>query len=492
MTIYRSIVAKSSAYSVSLLIGRLVGLLLMPVYTRSLSTADYGILELLDLTLYVFGVLVAMQLGESLIYFYSMSKTDEDRNAATSTAILTSLGVGVVGIGALLGISLSGPMSRLVFGSSQYTSLFYLAFFNLGFSVSVETAMSWFRARNQATRYAVLANGRIIVGAILNVVFLIGFRMGVASIQWSSLIASGSLTIALSAYILRQTGLTFSISFFKQQFRFAAPFSISGLFMLMLHYGDRFFLQRTVSLSEIGIYSVAYKFGMMISLVQTPFSLYWTSQVFTVVREENGARIYVRVFTYLCLVVSLVMLLISLFIQPVIYFMAAPPFRIAAIYVPLIALAYLFRSLGDFPRSVLNVEKKTSKYITINASGGVTCMVLYAILIPRFGLWGAVIATVIGFFAYMIVSHVVAQRVRRFELQYGRCIHVLICTLICVGANVWLNPQGFLLQTGVGLLLFVAWWLMLAGTGFFDEAERRMVGEALSGLRKRLGVAVGA
>ena len=53
MSTYRALLRHSAAYSVPVILGKMCGFLLLPVYTRYLSPSDYGVLELLDLTLFM-------------------------------------------------------------------------------------------------------------------------------------------------------------------------------------------------------------------------------------------------------------------------------------------------------------------------------------------------------------------------------------------------------------------------------------------------------
>ena len=51
-------------------------------------------------------------------------------------------------------------------------------------------------------------------------------------------------------------------------------------------------------MADVGLYSLAYKFGMFVGYVQVPFESYWEAQVFHVVRNPGGERHFVRALTY--------------------------------------------------------------------------------------------------------------------------------------------------------------------------------------------------
>jgi len=487
LSVYRSILTTTSTYSLSLLFLRFTSFLMMPILTRLLTTADYGILELLDLTLYVFGALVGVQLGQALFYFYSSSEDDQRTTVSSAMAGSIVLGIGIIGL--LLGYVLSPVCSRLVLGTPQYTTLFQLAFGNLGVGVVIETGLSWLRVRNLARPYVVLSIGRNLLSAALSVFFLMRLHQGVASIQWGALLSGIPLALYVCVHVFRENGFGISVRALWKQTKYAAPLSISGALMLVLHYGDRFFLVRTVSLSDIGIYSVAYKLGMIITMVQNPFMLFWGSQMFRLVQEPKGDRLYIRISTYLLFVVTFVAVALSLFVQPLLRLMAAPAFSGAAAYVPVLAVAYVLRALGDHVRSVFNLEDRTEKHLTCNLVSAGACLALYATLIPRYGVWGAVLSTLGGFIVFLLIGLWEAQRIRYFALEYRRYFHLAICSGLCIAAGKLVPVRDWWLQVAWGVVLLVMWLLLLATTGFFDRAERRYAIDALMLLRRRLRLA---
>ena len=68
--IVKNIARHSLIYGVADILNRSIGFLLIPLYTHYLTPADYGTLELLDLTSYIVGMLAAMGVSNSVVRFY--------------------------------------------------------------------------------------------------------------------------------------------------------------------------------------------------------------------------------------------------------------------------------------------------------------------------------------------------------------------------------------------------------------------------------------
>ena len=115
--IYQTILRKTGVYTAAVFAGRLASLLLLPLYTRYLTPADYGALELLELTANFIGTILSVRLFDGLLYYYSEAPTKEARDGYVSSSFLGFLFIGALGGG--LAYLLSGHVSAAVFGSTE-------------------------------------------------------------------------------------------------------------------------------------------------------------------------------------------------------------------------------------------------------------------------------------------------------------------------------------------------------------------------------------
>ena len=353
---FGQIICKSGTYAVAVLAARALSFLLIPFYTRFLTTADYGVLELLDLTVNFVIVFAGLRLGQALFYFYFAETDDDLRQRHMSTNVVASAGIGA--IICLLFWLLAAPLSRFVFGTPQYAPLFRLTAVTVGLSIPAETFLCCLRTFNEPGAYAAISVAQTIFQGILNIVLLGKYHMGVSAMLWSGIVSKGIVVAALAVHVFGRVPLAFDMTSFRKQTRYTIPLSVGAMGEIILNYGDRYFLRKAVSLSEIGIYSLAYKIGMLIPLVQYPFQLYWGSQEVKIVRQEGGWRTFTRVATYFTLGLTATGVLLAIFIDPSCDVMVHPSFRAAGKYAVWIALAYLVRAVGGFFREIFVIEKR--------------------------------------------------------------------------------------------------------------------------------------
>jgi O-antigen/teichoic acid export membrane protein len=487
LSIYRSIVKQSGAYGLSVMAGRIFSILLLPVYTRYLHPADYGIIEMLDVTIAVVGSMIGVRLADSLLYFYAEAATEDEKKTVASTTVLSAFLLGLGAVGLVIGALCSGVTSRVIFGSSSYAGLFQLAFLNLGLGIVVDTTWSYYRATGQAGRYALLTTIRVLLMGGFNVLLIVAARMGVRGFLWGTAVGTLLPIAYVTTQILSRTGIRFDRQLFRREIRYATPLMFTGLAMMCLHSGDRFFLRSYVSLADIGIYALAYKMGTMVSTVQTAFSLYWSAQLFHVLKRPDGDRISVRLMTYVTGGLMAIGLAICLFIGPILRVLAASDFRGAAVYVPPIILAYVIRGAGDHVRGVFSLCNRPAKHLHVTSVGAAACLAAYALLIPALHLWGAAWGTLVGFVAMTAASIYWGQKLRRYDFEYGRMMRLLVYSAAALAPLELIRPQSFWPQVGLGVLLFAAWTAAVLFTGLLQADEREKLAALIGSIRAALG-----
>ena len=486
---FKDILKGTGIYSITVVAERVASFLLLPVYTRFLMPADYGLLELLDLTVYILTALVGMRIAESLYYYHSRADDPESQKRVVCTVLLGAVAMGAIG-SALA--SLAAPwISQGVFGTRRYVPLFYLLYTTFAFSLPLQVGLAYVRTIDRPKLYVAISVGRLILTAALNVVFLAVYGMGAPSILWSSLVVTSLTTPLLLLYVLKgiRPRQHFEWALLKDFLRYSSPLGLGSLSLFVINFGDRFFLRTVVSLADLGIYALAYKMGMLVVNVQTPFDTYWKAQMFRIVRQPRGEAVYVGVSTYVTLGLTYIVLLLALFTKPVIHLLVAPAFYPAAIFVPWIAAAYVLRSLGVYFSSAFLLEGKTVQHTCVTAASAAACLAAYAALIPRFQLWGAVAGTLVGFGVMVVLALWQAQKLRPFPYEFRRLAHLAVLAALVAAIFTAIQPASLWAHCGLAVVVAGAYPLLLLRTKFFRADELLFAEQLLTALKRRISYA---
>nr|NIQ13093.1 oligosaccharide flippase family protein [Candidatus Dadabacteria bacterium] len=170
-------------YSLGVILSRGISFLMLPIYTRFLSPADYGVLELLEMTVEVISIITGMGILQGMAKFYYQYDEEKDRKELVSTIFI--LIVSGYSLTCLFGGLFSSNISRLVFSSTEYTYLIMVSFLNLFLQITVFTSLTFIRVQQKSWLFVTVNAVKLIIQLFLNILFVVYFKMGVIGILYS-------------------------------------------------------------------------------------------------------------------------------------------------------------------------------------------------------------------------------------------------------------------------------------------------------------------
>jgi O-antigen/teichoic acid export membrane protein len=251
--------------------------------------------------------------------------------------------------------------------------------------------------------------------------------MKVEGVIYSAVISGFVMTAILMFYTLKTTGLQFSIPIAKRLTTFSLPLMATGVISFFITFGDRYFLRYYGSLGDIGIYSLAYKFGFLLMfVVVSPFANHWDSEKYQILKKTDARPIFQNIFLVYTTIVSLFVVLLSIFIKDILRIMSDPSFWPAYKIVPVILTAYVFNAWASFTNLGILAKNRTIEITYGTLIGAVAVGIGYIMLIPRFGSMGAAWASVIGFGSRFLWINIRAQTLYNMHLPWGKVLSILL------------------------------------------------------------------
>jgi len=430
----------SIIYGLGVVVGQVVGFFLIPLYTRYLTPSDYGALEIFTATTAALSVVFVLGVTSALFRSYYLYDDAQKKRVVISTAFLFLTATSA--ILTLLFVALAGSFSSLLFHSGEYTFHFRIIFLTLFCYTGVAIGLAVLMAREQPTRYALITISQAVISIALNIVFVVVLHKGVLGILEATLIAAAIIYLFLIAVLIRRAGFSFSRDELKRMLAFGLPLVPAGLSFWILTLADRYFLQFLSTPQELGLYSLGYKFGLVVSgLVVGPFLYAWSPFAFSIFKEKTAKQVYSRAFTYFVLVSILAALALSVLSREALSIMATSAFHDAYKVIPLIAVSYVLYGCFQILGVGFGLMAKTRYSALIVAVAAISNLGLNYLLIPDYGMMGAAWATFISYLALAALGFVVSRRFYAVNYEWGRV------TKICIVAAVIFAGSFFITDT---------------------------------------------
>ena len=467
----------SAIYSCVNILQKGVGFLMIPVYTHFLSRTEYGVLEILDLTVMIISMMTGMQLGGAIIRFYHRYETREERRSVLASGLF-GVTVFVLAVVVLLELS-AGPVSTFLLGSSAYTRFLQIIFLAVALQTVATVPESLLLAQKRSAAFATITFLTFLSYLSFNILFVVGYEMGVMGMVLSTLITKCLNVSMLFAVTRREFSLRFSTEKFSEMLRYSLPLLPASLCMFVIHYSDRYFIREFISLEDLGTYSLGYKFGMIISiLVAQPVFRIWNTQRFEIAKEPDAGWVFGRMFTYIMAAFLAVGLIIGTLIDEAVSLMAPPEYQGASVIALLVVFGYILFGCASFSQLGIFISYKTKYLFYIQFSVAILNVGLNLLLIPTFGIKGAAFSTVLTFFSLGLFSYLVSQRLVPVKYEYKRLATLLLLFAGIIFVSRFIDlPLLASLAAKLGLLALYPGLLYVGG--FFNHSEKAKAKEIL-------------
>jgi O-antigen/teichoic acid export membrane protein len=434
---------QTAVYGLGAVSQQILGVITLPIYARVFDPSEFGVIEVITVGLAVLAIMVDLGLGSASqrSYFDYSDEDVEERRVVLSSSIGPSIAVAVV-LGAIIAFA-SHPVSVWLFGSGRYSGAVLVAALcipALTLSTLVREVM---RLRFQPWHYlgaSLIAGG---IGAILSVLLVLGFGIGIAGVfagvLVGNLLAAGYAIAVAHPHIGRRV----SRHELRVMFAYGLPLIPSAIAMWMLQFIDRIMLTKLANLNQVGQYAIANRLALALMLLVTAFAVAYSPFMLSlhVEDEEAERRVRARLLTYVAAALVALSVVLSLFAREIVS-VIAPGFHQTYQSVALVCAGTVGLGVAQVAMSGITLMRRTklfALYATIAAAVNVG---LNVVLIPVWGQVGAAAATAVGYVLLAVLYYRGAQRVS--PTPYDPTKLIAIGTLGAVLAPIGLLGFGWL------------------------------------------------
>ena len=262
--------------------------------------------------------------------------------------------------------------------------------------------LSILQIKGRAYIFGALEMANTFLITIITLIFLIYIKTGWVS-QVIGIFASNLFICFISIiYLFKQDYLClkFDKSIITKILKFSIPLIPHVLGGLIIVVSDRFFIEKIVGIEAVAIYSVAYSFGLLVSLFTDSFVKAWSPWFHKQLTNLTTKKKFLIVkLTYVYVVsVFIVAYLISLISKNILPIIIDSRYADAVNYIWWIGLGYAFHGIYKiFYHYLLHINK--TMFLALSTSlAAIINLLLNYFFVNMYGEIGAAYATAIAFF----------------------------------------------------------------------------------------------
>lgn len=402
-----------------------VNLITTPIFSRLLSTADYGITSTYQSWYNIFTIFITLNLSAG-VYNNALIDFEKESDKISSSFLSISMFLSAFYFGVY--IFFKEKIQELL-GISNELIVFMF--------VNLLSAPAWnlFLVREKFDYKFLKPLLITMVTFILNpIIGILGINLFPNNKAVAKVIFSGLPTvfanIILLFIILKKGKCFFNKKYWKYALKFNIPLIPHYLSNVILAQSDRIMIQKMIGDSAAGIYGVSYNLSQVVQGVFVGINSAWIPFTYKSLRDKK----YQKVGQYsnlLLIFVGVVSILLNLCAPEIIKILAPKEYYSAVWVIPPIVLGLYFSFLASLFGNIEFYYKKNI-FVTIATScAAILNIILNAIFIPRYGFIAAGYTTAVGYFILVIAHYIFMSKIQP-EKIYDSKMLVIITSIVVI------------------------------------------------------------
>ena len=461
MSILKKVFGESIIYGLSSYVGVLASIFLTPIYTRILSKADYGLMDIYMTWNNLFMTILPFGLIGGLFRFYPEYK---ERIKSLTGTILVFLLI----VGAIYGITMFAMHKAIItniFNNDTDKELYLINIFIVIGSMFFSFTMTILRCEFKKINFLILSLMNISLLVSLGFIFVYFERMGVLGFFRASLITMILLNVTGFYMIRKSISISWDIIVFKNLFNYSIHILGVNILFQLVTFLDRKIILNYCSIDDLGLYAIGAKISSFLNLIFSALLLGWFPRAMSMKDNPNIKNIITSFHDILCLVLFPIIFVFFIFNKELIQFFA-PDYGESVFVILFLSLSIIFIGFNNlFYNTGLHIMSKT-KYITFaSIISLITNVVISLLFVKKYGINGVAFGTFAGSIIWLVIQYTYNKIQYKISFNIMKpliYIFILFVTFVCVNIlniHIYLFNEDyfiiFKLVISLSLILFV-------------------------------------
>lgn len=411
----KKLAKQSLIYSFASILTQTVTLLMVPVFTKNMSQHQFGQYSLLISVQSLLAIFITVGVYSGMTRFINEF---EDQNKTKNIVLTFSLAWGLAMF--FFSLLFSNLLYKLLF-PLESDGGFYINFL-VGSAVLlclISIYISYYTMQFKPKIVSTINFSRAFFILLFSVFFIMIRKEGLYGALQAQLYAYAVVLAGLIIYDRKNIRVAFEWDKLKVMLKYSLgliPGQASAWIFTLI---DRYFIYAMMGLQQVAVYSMGYKLGMMMEpLLISPFKSVFTSFKYKVYKEADAPKRFREIYGYYNFAGWFCVLGFSVFARPAIALLSTLEYAEAFMVVPLIVFSYFLYGLGEFYSLGIHIENKPLLDSLILGVGGGSNILLNIGLIPKLGIMGAAVATILSYFIMNIMYFIIGKKYLDLGLRY--------------------------------------------------------------------------
>lgn len=399
---YKYLANNIALFSISNFVSKILVFLLVPFYTNVLTTQEYGVADIFQVTILLLVPALTVNMGEAALR-YGIER-EEKRGS------ILRIGLKYTAAGSLFVVLAVGISAFFVSDQMKwYLLLFVLLFMTNAF---YEFLILYFQGCEFITIVVAGSVFSTLIMLLSNLFFLLVLKIGLNGYLFSQMLAYTAAVCLMLLLARRHTkgSLHKDPVLEKEMLAYGKPLLLYSTGSWINNAADRYILAAICGTAVNGVYGVAYKIPAILMVFQRIFAQAWQMSATKSYADKNSndffSTMYQAYHTFMVIGCSALILGVRFLA----WLLFKKDFYEAWQYVPPLLISVIFGALTGFLGSICLAHKDSRSMGFATGAGALLNIALNFLLVPRFGAMGSAVATAISYFTMYAMAFLIVRK----------------------------------------------------------------------------------
>ena len=434
-----SVPAKASMwYTLCNILQKGISFLVVPIYVRMLTTAEYGRYAVFQSWRDILVIFATLNLYCG-VFTKAMVDHEDDRDRYISC--MQGLSTLITAAFFIL-YAIKYKFWNSVFDLDSITMILMFGYF------ICYPALSFWSVRQRVQyKYISMVVVTLVIAIVtpaISIALLIFTDLRELAVMWGYLIVQILFGGFFYVYHFIKSKVVYVGKYWKHAIRFNIPLIPHYLSIIILGQADRIMIEDICGEDEAGIYSLAYQVSMIMNLFVSAVNGSLVPWTYEKLKKKEYSDI-ASLGTKLCAVMGVLTFMVTIVAPELIWILGGDKYMEAKWIVPVVAMSVFFTFCYNLFSTVEFYFGETKLVMIASTSGAVLNIVLNAIFIPMFGYMAAGYTTLICYIFFAFIHYIFMHRMCKKQINGAKVYDIRAMLILAIALAVVM---------GISMLLF--------------------------------------